>query len=364
MRKRNALGSFNLSFLDIMFCGFGAVILLVLIINTNTISSRKKVHNDLRAEVVRLELEVKTGQDHMVQLKNSLEDQDREIITTNGKSNEVLTLITQIRDELADFNLQTVATKEHINKLKSDLKTLDQENKRLGSIQVAEQDQGTQVRRFEGEGNRQYLTGLKLGGRRVLILVDSSASMLDRTIVNIIRRRNMDSKTKRKSPKWQRAIQTTEWLIANLPPDSSLQVFDFNTQTVSLSSTNQGTWVQATDSAMINDMIKNLYSRIPEGGTSLENAFSVVRNLQPRPDNILLLTDGLPTQGATISRRNTVSGQQRIKYFEKAVNVLPSHIPVNIILFPMEGDPMAATLFWKLAVDSRGSFFTPTRDWP
>jgi hypothetical protein len=111
-------------------------------------------------------------------------------------------------------------------------------------------------------------------------------------------------------------------------------------------------------------MVKNLYSKVPGGGTSLEKAFSVVRNLQPRPDNILLLTDGLPTQGATISRRNTVSGQQRIKYFEKAVNVLPSHIPVNIILFPMEGDPMAATLFWKLAVDSRGSFFTPTRDWP
>jgi hypothetical protein len=30
----------------------------------------------------------------------------------------------------------------------------------------------------------------------------------------------------------------------------------------------------------------------------------------------------------------------------------------------MEGDPMAAVSFWKLAVDTRGSFLTPTRDWP
>jgi hypothetical protein len=30
----------------------------------------------------------------------------------------------------------------------------------------------------------------------------------------------------------------------------------------------------------------------------------------------------------------------------------------------MEGDPLAAALFWKLAVDTKGSFFTPTADWP
>ena len=364
MRKRSIPATFNLSFLDIMFCGFGAVVLLVLVINANTISSRKQVHTDLRAEVIRLELEVKTGRDHLVQLKNSLEAHDQEVITTSGKSNEVLALISKMNDELADFNLQTVARKEHINALKSDLKTLEQENKRLGSELLAEQDKGAKIRRFEGEGNRQYLTGLKLGGRRVLLLVDSSASMLDRTIVNVIRRKNMDDGTKRKSPKWQRAIKTAEWLIANLPPESRLQVYDFNTQVASLSSKNQGIWVQATDSMAVSDMVKNLHSRVPGGGTSLENAFALVQNLRPRPDNILLITDGLPTQGARISRSNTVSGKQRLKHFERAVDVLPPRIPVNTILFPMEGDPMAAVMFWKLAVDSGGSFLTPSRDWP
>ena len=37
---------------------------------------------------------------------------------------------------------------------------------------------GQQIRTFKGEGDRQYLTGLKLGGERTLILVDRSASML------------------------------------------------------------------------------------------------------------------------------------------------------------------------------------------
>ncbi|MDH3328672.1 MAG: hypothetical protein OEM01_05510 [Desulfobulbaceae bacterium] len=364
MRKRSTPATFNLSFLDIMFCGFGAVVLLVLVINANTISSRKQHHKDLRADVVRLELETRTGQEYLVQLKNSLDIEDQKVRAASGRSNEVLARINSMQEELADLQLQTVASKEHTQALRADLESLDQQNRQLGGELEAKQEQGTKVRRFEGEGNRQYLTGLKLGGRRVLLLIDSSASMLDRTIVNIIRRRNMDDETKGQSPKWQRAIKTAEWLIANLPPESLLQMFDFNTGFSSLSSENQGRWVQATDSLAVSDMIKNLHSRIPGGGTSLENAFTLARNLQPRPDNILLITDGLPTQGAKISKNNTVSGKQRMKYFERAVEALPRDIPVNTILFPMEGDPMAAVLFWKLAVDSGGSFLTPTRDWP
>jgi len=33
-------------------------------------------------------------------------------------------------------------------------------------------------------------------------------------------------------------------------------------------------------------------------------------------------------------------------------------------LLPMEGDAYAAAAFWKLAVDTNGSFLTPARDWP
>ena len=39
-------------------------------------------------------------------------------------------------------------------------------------------------------------------------------------------------------------------------------------------------------------------------------------------------------------------------------------MPVNVILFPMEGDPMASPAFWKLAMASRGSFMTPSSAWP
>ena len=77
------------------------------------------------------------------------------------------------------------------------------------------------------------------------------------------------------------------------------------------------------------------------------------RRLNPPPDNILLITDGLPTQGRTPPRGGTVSGKERLRLFERAVQALPRRAPVNTLLLPMEGDPMAAPAFWKLAMATR-----------
>jgi hypothetical protein len=364
MRRRKSLSPFNLSFLDIMFCGFGAVVLLVLVINADTIRSRKEEHEDLRGEVMRQELEVDAGRKHLVELKNSARAVDEEFIKAQGRSTEVLAQIKEIEVELANLQNQTLARKKHINDLQSDLKSLDDEHRRLGAELEADQADGRKIRQFEGEGNRQYLTGLKLGGKRVLLLLDVSASMLDRTIVNIIRRRNMDDKTKRASPKWQQALKTAEWLVANLPPDSSLQVYGFNTAASPVLPGTAGKWVPVTDNEKVGKMMAAMHKQMPEGGTSLASVFKAAASIRPRPDNILLLTDGLPTQGTGRISKKAVSGDQRLKYFDRAVGELPQDVPVNTILFPMEGDPMAAVRFWKLAVDTKGSFLTPTSDWP
>ena len=104
---------------------------------------------------------------------------------------------------------------------------------------------------------------------------------------------------------------------------------------------------------------------VPEKGTSLFAGFEALRNLKPAPDNIYLLTDGLPTQGkkppgGTIQ----VRPDQRASFFNQAMRELPPRVPVNVLLLPMDGDPDAAGFFWHLAMVTRGSFLTPSRDWP
>ena len=362
--KRRPVSPFSLSFLDIMFCGFGAVVLLVLILNNDTVQARNAVFADLRSEVVRLEQEVIVGREQMVEARNSLEATDSELVLTQGEAERIIETIKTLEIEVARMENETLANQQHVNELASDLKTLDKEQRRLGAPKADDRDSGAKVRKVRGEGDRQYLTGLKVGGKRVLILVDASASMLAETIINIVRRRNMDSASKRSSAKWRRALKTADWLVSNLPPSARFQLYTFHTRARAAVSGTDGTWLQASDRKSVDGAVRALTQTVPGGGTSLYHAFEVAGKLSPKPDNILLVTDGLPTQGRGKPKRTTVSADERLKHFQTAAAALPSGVPVNTVLLPMEGDAYAAAAFWKLAQDTRGSFLTPARDWP
>lgn len=362
--KRRPVSPFSLSFLDIMFCGFGAVVLLVLILNTDTVRARNETFADLSSEVTRLEQEVIIGEDERVLARNSLAALDEERVATEGESERIIETIRTLEIQIATLEKETLASRRHINELSSDLKNLDTEQRRQGADAVAGEAEGTRVRAFKGDGDRQYLTGLKVGGKRVLILVDVSASMLDETIINIVRRRNMDAASKRNAAKWRRALTTVDWLVSNLPPSARFQIYAFNTSAEPVVAGSDGRWLQASNRDEVEAAVSGLHKMIPAGGTSLYKALAVAKKLSARPDNILLVTDGLPTQGRSKPTGTTVSAASRLKHFETAVNNLPSGIPVNTILLPMEGDAYAAAAFWKLAVDTRGSFLTPARDWP
>jgi hypothetical protein len=53
-----------------------------------------------------------------------------------------------------------------------------------------------------------------------------------------------------------------------------------------------------------------------------------------------------------------------LKFFDQAYDSVPKGIPINILLFPIEGDPRAASSFWQLAMATRGSFMSLSEDWP
>ena len=364
MRRRRIVNPFGMSFLDVMFCGFGSVVLLVMIVNANAITKRQELHEDLRGEVDRLEREVLTGKKYLVELRAAIQEIDEAHDSVRRASREVRTDIGRSRAELELVQEETVARTSNINQLQSDLKSLDVQAKGLQAELDEQEEKGRQVRKFAGVGDRQYLTGLKIGGKRILILVDASASMLDETVVNIIRRRNLSDGRKRASRKWQRAVRTVEWLVSQMPVDSKFQMMTFNVRTSALPESAAPGWIDATDSVAVEKIIDALREVVPAGGTSLHRAFMAVRELEPRPDNIYLLTDGLPTQGKSKPFGNTVTSKQRLSYFDKAVDQLPKGIPVNTILFPIEGDRQAALAFWQLTTDSRGSMMSPSRDWP
>ena len=180
-----------MSFLDCMSCGFGAVILFFMIINAQVREKTEMDPSVLMAETRKLDVEILDGRKNLVLAKNTMEQLKTEDTTAEGQIAQIIALIEQLRAELSKYDSDTLAQIERIEKLQTDIKSLQEEVKRLLAMAAEEEAEGNKLREFKGEGDRQYLTGLKLGGKRTLILVDRSASMLDRTIVNIIRRRNM-----------------------------------------------------------------------------------------------------------------------------------------------------------------------------
>ena len=354
-RQRRQLNTFSLSFLDIMACGFGAVTLLFLILKHDPSTASSEGEEGTQWEAAQLQADISDGERQRTILRNSLAEVEDRLVETKGLSDRVLDDIDDSRRELSAQS----DPDQQLTLLRQQVETLEQQTAELEDA-GASQD----LRQFVGDGDRQYLTGLKLGGSRVLILVDASASMLAESIINVVRRRNMSAAVKRQSAKWQRALRTVEWLVAQLPARSQYQLYSFNTEATPALSNSHQQWQDAADNITMDAAIAQLKTTLPAGGTSLINAFAVANAFTQRPDNIFLITDGLPTQGENKPSQSTVSGKARAKLFESAVATLPKGVPVNIILFPMEGDPEAAALFWKLGLFSKGAFLSPSRDWP
>jgi hypothetical protein len=356
---------FSMSFLDCITCAFGSVVLVYTLINAQGGLRRITEADVNQAEVDKMEEQVLEGYQKLVVLHNSTEATKAEQVKTEGMGTRVLDEIERLKVELADADKETLSRREAIEKLKADLKSIEEGNRRLEGATRDASSTGTRVRGFVGQGDRQYLTGLRVGGKRIVLLVDVSTSMLDETLVNVLRMRNMPESRKLLSEKWRRTLQTVDWLAAQVPLESEFQIYAFNTKAWPLVPGSEGKWLKANDPNAMNDAVTNLRKLVPQDGTSIENAFIAMSTLTPKPDNVIMITDGLPTQGATAPLlRKSVDGEGRLKLFERAVAKYPRDVPFNVILMPMEGDPSAPNAFWQLARRTGGSFMSPSKDWP
>jgi hypothetical protein len=365
MRKSRALSPFGMSFLDIMFCGFGAVVLLVVLLNGDTLRRREVTHEDLRDELKRVTALLDFARAHVAELSDQVGAVEREDAELAAEASRLEGRINEASRETQARKRSSAEAARRIEVLGKQREALVRTQKLLESRNAARRPKrGKNPVGFDGDGRRQYLTGLKLGGDRTLILLDSSASMLDETVVNVVRRKLMPAEQRRRAPKWRRAVRTLDWLVANLRPDRRFQVYHFNTEAAPVIAGTDGRWLSTNDGKRLAETIAAARRLAPGGGTSLHKAFAAITAMVPKPDSVVLLTDGLPTQGASPPSNATISGKEREELFEAAVARLAKRIPVNTLLFPFEGDPAAAAAFWRLAIRTSGSFITPSRDWP
>jgi len=364
VKKRRAFEVFTLSFLDCICCGFGAVVLFYTIVQAQAGVEEVRRIDDLTGEVKKLEEQVLEGTRNLVRLRNTLEKTDEDATQAAARRARIAEELKVRREESSEFQGDTIAKREHINKLMADVKSLQEGIKRLEGGALDKGPEGTRVKAFRGRGKRLYISALQVKGKRVLVLLDTSASMMDEDIAKILRLRNQPEAARRAALKWRRALDMVEWISAQLPDNSQFQVYGFNTKAKAVQPDTTGKWLASNDPRAINNVLTAARNITPQDGTSLVNALLMMRTIEPAPDQVILITDGLPTQGSVAPSRKFINAKERERLFDDAAKTVNKDIPIDVVLLPMKGDQPAAWAFWRLARKTGGAFVIPSRDWP
>jgi len=353
VRRRRKSEGFNLAFLDIMSCGLGAVILVFMLVKHNVKSPTTET-DLLTKDVQNLELQQQELQRTLEQLLNVSRTETEKIVRLRAT-------ITEIEQSLSQKNMSLAQKKDQLAILKNDISTMPIAEKE----DLVKDDQG---------GEEDYLMGLKVEGRRIAVLIDSSASMTDETLLNIIKRKNGSINNKKQGPKWLRTKKTVRWLLARVPKESQLTLISFNSSATSLG---KASWVKMDKAITLKTLYQEINTIVPEGATNLQKGLQLVA--RRGATDLYVITDGLPTVGESryaslnpfancsslLGRSTTISGECRVKLFRQTIqDSSPRGVKVNVILLPIEGDPDAVNEYWAWAAKTGGLVISPAVNWP
>ena len=246
---RRKIEVFSLSFLDVIACGFGAVVLFYTILSAQAGVQRQHRNDELQSEVNRVEEEVLEGYKNLVVLRNSLQGTDRPV-PAEGMANRIIEETEKLKQQLAEADKETLSKREAIERLKQDLKSLDEGKRRLEAGTPSPGQPGTRIKGFIGSGDRQYLTGLKVGGERILMSGGRLRQHDGRVVVNVLRLRNHAGRAARwlRRSGGARSPRSTG-SRRSCPATSQFQVYGFNTQARPLVPGSAGEWLAGNDAA-------------------------------------------------------------------------------------------------------------------
>lgn len=342
-RRGWSLNTFGLAFLDVMSCGLGAAVLIFLIVD-HSLSERAEAAESGELDALLLEEEVAIAEERVQAHRRQTTQLERELRALAARRVAAI----RAQAELQADRPEGTDTEALIERLR--------ERER----EVAAARKSRQLLEREQEGRRQYTAGFRVEGRRILVLVDRSASMTDRRIAAAVRNKYLPAERRRETVKWRWTRSILEWLLAHLPEDAQYQVVGYADQARPAAG---GGWLKAADEETLARVRAAARAWVPDGGTRLDRALAAAKKMKPAPDAVYLLTDGLPTRGQSWFKRAKVSAAQRQEFFEEAVAGVrgPAH---HVILLPLEGDPNAAGLYWRFAMRTGGQFLAPAEDWP
>ena len=359
MRWRRRPEGFNLAFLDIMSCGLGAIILIFMLVKYQT--------DDPGVEAGRLQAEVAGIQNEISAVASG----------NDALAAQIATLKRELQDEIqrsAQADEKRAAAAEELIALSKEISRL--ERRLAQQQQAAAAQKNAEPTATDKNLQQDHLIGLRVEGKRILILLDNSASMADERLVDIIKIKAANTAVKKAAPKWQRTLAIAQWIIERVPEDSRYVVVRYNDKAEFLP---DAQWVRGNDAPARAAVIDAMHDLHPQNATNLHAALQLIKTGAFTPTDIYVITDSLPTKGFDslsklqrsracglfTAKATTVSGECREALFYAAIKSFAnSRAKVNTVLLPIEGDPDAAYAYWLWAASTTGMMISPAGSWP
>lgn len=368
-RRSGATPAIGLSFLDVLCCGLGSAVFLLLVIQRGP------------SPVADEGLLVA---DDLARAESEIEQTDQRIAATRSS---IAAVAETIRAALAAMQAITGLSELQKQQARDTLAALRSERQRLDA-ETAALDSLRQQAPPPPEMPREHLTGLRIAEDRVAVFLDSSASMLDHSLIDILRLRVSSDGLKLAAEKWTTARNAVGWVYERIPQGGRYITFHYASTIHELEGA-------AIPTGPISWRTKNenstpphgqyrvepaLATLLPDGPTNLAQVFEAAARLAPKPAQIVLITDGLPTlpgdkplqrlRHCKRPHRNAtpvISAACRASIFNDAVAIVPqllANVRIDIVLLPLEGDSAAAGHYWNLALITGGRLLTPAKGWP
>ena len=164
-RPRRSIDIFNMSFLDVVSCGFGAIILLLVIVKVAEPFVLEKIHADLTGLVQRL-------QEQLKELSGEAEVVNRDLSARREQLSDVRQKLARLQGELSSVHGRYQASR-------LDLGAQDAIERQL---ELALQSLSEEQKRLLGASRRRSAADARIGGvpvdsEYIIFIIDTSGSM-------------------------------------------------------------------------------------------------------------------------------------------------------------------------------------------
>ena len=325
-RSRRPIDIFNLSFLDVVSCGFGAIILLLVIIKISEPHVIERLAVDLTGLVQRLEAE-------LFEIRGETTVLNRELISKQQQLSEIREKLARLKGDLSAIRGQYSTTRNQY-----DAQTIIE-----GQLSSARQSLSAEMRRVLGANYQRNLARATIGGvpvdsEYIIFIIDTSGSM--------------------KQHAWPGVLKKLEEVLSIYPRVKGIQVM--NDMGDYMFSQYQGKWIPDSP-ARRKAIVKRLAGWQPFSNSSpVEGVEAAIRRFHAKDKRISLYVFGddfargsIQSVVDTVAQLNRAdkSGKTRVRIHTVGFPVLfdfSKGLPVNAVRY--------AALMRKLAETNNGSF--------